>query len=600
MKKYAVGIDLGTTNSCVAAWINDRVEIISNDQGFRTTPSYVSFQGSDILVGLSAKNDTRTTPKNIIYDSKRLIGKKYNLNSITQESKYWQFELVEDNNFFGYKIDDKIYSPEQIGSFILSKLKIAASNYLGIDVVDVVITVPAYFNDSQRMATQDAATIAGLNVIRIINEPTAAAFAYGLDKKDNSIVLIFDTGGGTHDVSLLHINNGVFKVLATAGNTKLGGEDFDNIICDYIINEFTKKHKLDITNNSKSIKKVKLAAEQAKILLTSQIQVDIDIDSLMNGIDFSCKLTRGKFENMCNDLFKKTIEPIEQVLKDAKIDKSKVDEIVLVGGSTRIPKIKNMISEYFGGKKLNESVNPDEAVAYGAAVQAAILSDIQNNVIQDLMLVDLNPLSLGIETAGGLMSVIIPRNTTIPLKRTQTYSTYSDNQSSVIVKIFEGEREFTKDNNLLGTFVLMDIEPAKRGEPKIDVTFELNADGILNVTAHNKMNNTTKKICIQNDRKNLDSDKIEKMIQEAKQYEESDKLKRKIISKKNEVETQIYIVEKLFVDKNINAIQRKELEQKSFELLECVNNANDLDEINKLWNEFEIYYTDLYTRVNEQ
>lgn len=600
MKKYAVGIDLGTTNSCIAAWINDRVEIIANDQGLRTTPSYVAFTDDGIQVGTPAKNNLYSNPKHTIFDSKRLIGKKFNLDSIKQESKFWQFDLVNSHDSFSYAINDKLYTPEQIGSFILLKLKNAASSYLNTDVVDVVITVPAYFNDSQRTATRDAATIAGLNVVRIINEPTAAAFAYGLDKKDNSIVLIFDTGGGTHDVSLLQINNGIFKVLATAGNTKLGGEDFDNIICEYIINEFKKKYSIDPATNPKSMKKIKKFAEQAKIELTTSVVTEIHIDSLIDGIDFMVKLSRGKFENLCNSLFQKTIEPINQVLNDSKLDKSQIDEIVLVGGSTRIPKIKSLISDFFGGKKLNESVNPDEAVAYGAAVQAAILADIQNHVIQDIMLVDLNPLSLGVETAGGLMSVIIPRNSTIPLKKTQTYSTYSDNQSSVVLKIFEGEREFTKDNNLLGTFVLSDIEPAKRGQPKIDVTFTLDADGILNVTALNKFNNITKNIIIQNDKKNIDTDKIEKMILEAKQFEEADKLKRKIIMRKNEIESQIYITDSLFEGKNINSIQKKELETKSLELLEKVNIADNFDELNNLWIDFENFYSDLYSIVCKQ
>lgn len=539
----AVGIDLGTTYSCVAHFTNDRVEIIANDQGNRTTPSYVAFTDTERLIGDAAKNQAAINPANTVFDAKRLIGRKFDDPEVVNDAKHFPFKVVaaEGNKTeiqVEYKGETKRFTPEEISSMVLGKMKETAEGYLGQTVTDAVVTVPAYFNDSQRQATKDAGTIAGLNVLRIINEPTAAAIAYGLDKKGRSEhnVLIFDLGGGTFDVSLLSIDEGIFEVKATAGNTHLGGEDFDNRLVNHLANEFKRKTKKDLTGNQRSLRRLRTAAERAKRAISSSAQTSIEIDSLFEGIDFYTSITRARFEELCADLFRSTLEPVEKVLRDAKIDKSNVDEIVLVGGSTRIPKVQKLVSDFFNGKEPNRSINPDEAVAYGAAVQAAILTGDSSSKTQDLLLLDVAPLSLGIETAGGIMTKLIPRNSTIPTKKSETFSTYADNQPGVLIQVFEGERTRTKDNNLLGKFELSGIPPAPRGVPQIEVTFDLDANGILNVSAVEKGTGKSSKITITNDKGRLSKEDIERMVSDAEKFKAEDEKEAERVQTKNSLE----------------------------------------------------------------
>lgn len=597
-----IGIDLGTTYSCVGVMKNGRVEIIANDQGNRITPSYLAFtEDGERLIGDAAKNQLTSNPKNTIFDVKRLIGREWTDKTVQNDVKYFPFSLQNKNNKPHIKVDtasgEKVFTPEEVSAAVLSKMKATAEEYLGHEVTHAVVTVPAYFNDAQRAATKDAGTIAGLNVIRIINEPTAAAISYGLDKKtagEEKTVLVFDLGGGTFDVSLLTIADGVFEVVATNGDTHLGGEDFDQRVMDHFIKVIKKKTGNDIRSDDRAVQKLRREVEKAKRALSNSHQTKLEIESLFGGEDFSETLTRAKFEELNMDLFRSTLKPVKKVMEDSDMKVKDVDEIILVGGSTRIPKVQQLVKEFFKGKEPSRGINPDEAVAYGAAVQACILSGSADCGDNSMVLLDVNSLSMGIETVGGVMSKVITRNTVIPTKKSQVFSTAADNQETVTIKVYEGERPMTKDNHLLGSFDLTGIPPAARGVPQVEVTFEIDSNGILQVSAKDKGTNKENSITITNDQNRLTPEEIQKMVDDAEKFAEEDKLLKDRIEAKNTLESYAYSLKRQIEDKEqlggkINEDDKEKIQAIVEEKLEWLKDHDEAtaEEFNAIKKEIE-------------
>ncbi|KAK4480036.1 hypothetical protein RD792_013093 [Penstemon davidsonii] len=569
----AIGIDLGTKYSCVGVWQHNHVEIIANDQGNRTTPSCVSFTDTLCLIGDAADRHAVFNPTNTVFDAKRLIGRRFSDIS-AQSSFLWPFKIIlgpEDRPLIvvTYKGKEKHYVAEEISSMVLIKMKETAEAYLGSIVKNVVLTVPAYFNDSQRQATRDAGVIAGLNVMRVITEPTAAAIAYGFDKKatitGGKNVLIFDLGGGTFDVSLLNIEEGIFEVKATAGDTLLGGEDFNNRMLKHFVQEFKTKHEMDISGNPRALRRLREGCERAKRTLSFTTLATIEVDCLYNGVDFYSQISRARFEKLNMDLFKKCLELVEKCLRDANMDKNSVHDVVLVGGSTRIPKVRQLLQDLFNGKELCKSINPDEAVAYGAAVQAAITSSGVNDKVQNLVLLDVTPFSLGVETVGGVMSVVIPKNTKVPCEMEKVFTTVSDNQTSVLINVYEGEGAKVRDNSLLGRFTLSGITPAPKGVARVKESFDIDVNGILNVTAEDKATGNKNKITITNSRGRLSKAEIEKMVNEAKKCKAEDEYNKKKVEAKKSLESYAYKMRNAFIYDDVIYSKLADVDKKKIE-----------------------------------